>query len=531
MTRDRPMLDELIVIKYGDPVLDFGVGTLPKLFSRFYTHLCCTYTYRGQTVEERLSDAEAWLIAQVLLLKSDQDFVLRLRNLPLAATVNSRDDYLAKLRRMGLVFTTRLYYTRSEMLALFGPDHLPTTPRQYAQQWDLTSLFHNLMLIGQAYLDQQQTVLHQWQAAGETGPRPIVSLPIEYRHEIQLPPLVARRIVDRDYDPMPLSQAAEEVRRRECVAAGRTFIEKRGPAWVEIAEQIVAQQPVDSSAVPRFWAGQSRLSRTGGKTSGAARTGGKTSGAGRASDEKRPVRTAHRRENVRSSIDDDVDDQSKIRNELIAPAVFEHFARRKGMAYTPSGRDHQMLNDLLRTGYTLEQILAGIDAIFERGDHPRRFTYCASALQDQSPACPPADPAAPVARVKASPAEVVIPADLSEAAELCRAAGVAVTPEVLTRLQLLADNCISAAQQQQSTGSQWLTAALKRSVGRANDLLAYAEAILQTWIEHGQNADVRPQREGYRPATKAPKSSRETVPRSGRQRRDFEAEVRAGGPA
>ena len=73
-----------------------------------------------------------------------------------------------------------------------------------------------------------------------------------------------------------------------------------------------------------------------------------------------------------------------------------------------------------------------------------------------------------------------------------------------------------------------MTAALKRSVGRANDLLAYAEAILQTWIEHGQNADVRPQREGYRPAAKAPKSSRETVPRSGRQQRDFEAEARAG---
>ena len=162
--------DDLIVIRYGDPVLDFGVGTLPKLFSRFYTHLCCTYTYRSQAVEERLSDAEAWLIAQVLLLKSDQDFVLRLRNLPLAATLNSREDYLAKLRRMGLVFTTRLYYTRSEMLALFGPDHLPATPRQYAQQWDLTSLFHNLMQIGQVYLDQQQAALQAWKAAGESGP-------------------------------------------------------------------------------------------------------------------------------------------------------------------------------------------------------------------------------------------------------------------------------------------------------------------------------------------------------------------------
>ena len=123
------MLEEdLIVVKYGDPVLDFGVGTLPKLFSRFYPHLACTYTHRGETVVETLSDAEAWLIAQVLLLKSDQDFVLRLSNLPLAAGRSSRENYQGKLRRMGLVFTTRLYYTRAEMVALFGPQHVPATP-------------------------------------------------------------------------------------------------------------------------------------------------------------------------------------------------------------------------------------------------------------------------------------------------------------------------------------------------------------------------------------------------------------------
>jgi len=106
-----------------------------------------------------------------------------------------------------------------------------------------------------------------------------------------------------------------------------------------------------------------------------------------------------------------------------------------------------------------------------------------------------------------------------------------VTSEIVTRLRLMADRCASAAQQQQSSGSDWLVAALQRSVGRANDLLAYADAILQTWIEHGQNADLRPQREAYRPAAKEPKSSRETVPRNGRPRRDFEAEARAGGRA
>ena len=248
---------------------------------------------------------------------------------------------------------------------------------------------------------------------------------------------------------------------------------------------------------------------------------------------KPSVQAAHRQKNWRSSIDDDVvvDDEKEKRYELIAPAVFEHFARRKAVAYTPSGRDHKLLKELLQAGYSLEQILAGIDAIFERGDNPQRFTYCASAIQDQSPACPPADPAASVARVSASPAEVVIPVELSEAAELCRAAGVTLTPETIARLRLLADHCASAAQQHQSTGSAWLTEALKRSVGRAQvDVLAYAEAILQTWIEHGPNADLRPRREGYRPPDKPKKAASGSVPHSGRQRRDFEAEARGGGP-
>ncbi len=544
------MLEEdLIVVKFGDLVLDFGVGTLPKLFSRFYPHLRCTYTHRGATVSETLSDAEAWLIAQVLLLKSDQDFVLRLSNLPLAASLRSREDYLGKLRRMGLVFTTRLYYTRAEMLALFGPEHLPTTPRQYAQQWDLTALFHNLALIGRMYLDRQQAAVQRWQAEGAVSPRPVVTLPADYQHDIELPLVVARRIVAGEYDPRPLSSADGN--------------DKRGPRWADRAAEQVAQAsdapPVKPAvrAEPPDAPAEILLVRTNSPLAPAEKQlvradltrapAGKRLVRGDAPAEKAWVPAAHQRKNSRSSIDDDVvDDEKEKSNELIAPAVFEHFARRKAVAYTPSGRDHKLLKELLQAGYSLKQILAGIDAIFERGDNPQRFTYCASAIQDQSPACPPADPAASVARVSASPAEVVTPAlqphavwcgacvpvELSEAAELCRAAGVTLTPETIARLRLLADHCASAAQQHQSTGSAWLTEALKRSVGRAQvDVLAYAEAILQTWIEHGPGADLRPRREGYRPPDKPKKAASGSAPHSGRQRRDFEAEARGGGPA
>ena len=343
--------DDLIVVRYGDPVLDFGVGTLPKLFSRFYCHLTCTYLHHGQTVVETLSDAEAWLIAQVLLLKSDQDFVLRLSNLPLASSPRSRAEYLGKLRRMGLVFTTRLYYTRAELVALFGPEHLPATPRQYAQQWDFTALFHNLALIGQEYLARQQSAVQAWQTGGALGARPVVTLPADYQHEIQLPPAVARRIVAGEYDPRPLSSADGD--------------DKRGPRWADLAVALAATAPDAPTLKPSV-----RFEFAPAVTL------------------KAPVRDAHRRQKRQSSIDDDVVD-GETGKELTAQAVFEHFARRKAVAYAPTGRDRKALAGLLQAGYSFEQIRAGIDAVFERGDDPQRFTYCASAIQDHSPARPP----------------------------------------------------------------------------------------------------------------------------------------------
>jgi len=528
------MLEEdLIVVKYGDPVLDFGVGTLPKLFSRFYPHLSCTYTHRGQTVVETLSDAEAWLIAQVLLLKSDQDFVLRLSNLPMAASLRSREDYLGKLRRMGLVFTTRLYYTRAEMAALFGPQHVPATPRQYAQQWDLSSLFHNLALIGRTYLDRQQTAVQRWQTEGAVSARPVVTLPADYRHEVDLPLVVARRIVEGAYDPRPLSSI--------------DGADKRGPRWADLAAERVAQAVDAPAEIPPV--------RTNSPLAPAEKQPVRAD-FGRAPAEKRLVRgdapaekasvqAAHRLKNGRSSIvvdDVDVVDKSK---EILSQAVFEHFARRKAVAYTPTGRDHKAVTTLIQAGYGLDQILAGIDAVFERGDDPQRFTYCASAIRDQSPARSPARlPASEevpavaadsrIRRAEASPVgAVTVPPDLQPAAEVFRLAQRELTPDMLARLKLLAEKCESAARTQSMSGTDWLTEALQIGLGRADDLLAYAEAILDNWLEHGYRVDPRPTRAAYAPTRRAPKTtpaSGSAPPKpAGRQRRDFDAEVLGSG--
>ena len=529
------MLEEdLIVVKYGDPVLDFGVGTLPKLFSRFYPHLSCTYTHRGQTIIETLSDAEAWLIAQVLLLKSDQDFVLRLSNLPMAATLSSRESYLGKLRRMGLVFTTRLYYTRAEMAALFGPEHVPTTPRQYAQQWDLSSLFHNLALIGRTYLDRQQTAVQRWQAEGAVSPRPVVTLPADYHHEVELPLAVAHRIVEGAYDPRPLSST--------------DGVDKRGPRWADLAAEQVAQT-VDAPPVkPAVRADQPDAPpvKLAVQADLAPAPAGKLAVRGDAPPVKQPVRAAHRQQNWRSSIVvvDDVDVVEKSKD-ILSQAVFEHFARRKAVAYAPTGRDRKAVTTLIQAGYGLDQILAGIDAVFERGDDPQRFTYCASAIRDQSPARSPARlPASEdvpavaadsrIRRVEASPVVVVtVPPDLQPAAEVFRLAQREITPDMLARLKLIAEKCESAARTQGSSGSGWLAEALQIGLGRADDLLAYAEAILDSWLEHGYRVDPRPTRAGYTPTRRAPKTtpaSGTAPPKpAGRPRRDFDAEVRGSG--
>ncbi|MBN1890436.1 MAG: hypothetical protein JW850_20755 [Thermoflexales bacterium] len=224
MEKVRPSdpIDEFILVTTGMPLVDFGEVTLHRAFIRFYRYLAVSYVYQGETVVETLTDAEAWMLAQVLMLRQDHQYVLRLSNLPMSASGVTRDRYMAKLRRMGLVFTRRLYYTRAQMARVFGPDNIPSTPRQYAQQWDVSSLFHNLNTVARHYLALQDKVDRQWAASGRRGERPVVTLPSDYLHEVHLPLLVAQRLVGKKYDPMPSP-------------------DQKGPAWVEIARAMVEE--------------------------------------------------------------------------------------------------------------------------------------------------------------------------------------------------------------------------------------------------------------------------------------------------
>ncbi|RLC65865.1 MAG: hypothetical protein DRI52_12645, partial [Chloroflexi bacterium] len=185
-----------IVIRFGDMTLDFGVGTIPLIFLRFYRHI------EGLNGES-LRDAEAMLLVHVLALRADHDFELRLANLPMAQSYKSRERYLAKFRQMGIIFTSRVYYSRSEMERYFGVDNVPSTPRLKAQRWDLSALFLTLSLIAQDWLEGQQAMIAEWKAQGEQGHKPIYQLPDDYTRRVELPFDVAQRILNGEYFPTP----------------------------------------------------------------------------------------------------------------------------------------------------------------------------------------------------------------------------------------------------------------------------------------------------------------------------------------
>jgi hypothetical protein len=114
-----------------------------------------------------------------------------------------------------------------------------------------------------------------------------------------------------------------------------------------------------------------------------------------------------------------------------------------------------------------------------------------------------------------------IPENLKSAIELYQQAGHELRPDTLLRLRLMAQECDAVAQTYDSTGKDWLVAALQRGLGVADDLLSYTAGVLRNWIAHGPQADPRPTREGYRPLTYAkPSSMNQAVPTS---RRDWDS--------
>jgi hypothetical protein len=106
-----------------------------------------------------------------------------------------------------------------------------------------------------------------------------------------------------------------------------------------------------------------------------------------------------------------------------------------------------------------------------------------------------------------------------------QATGSPPSQEILTRLAWQAGECDPDAQKHNQNGQAWVLAALRESVGRADDLLAYTLAILARWCQDGPQSDNRPKRPAYRPAGKKGASphekSTQTAPRQPLYQPDF----------
>jgi hypothetical protein len=96
-----------------------------------------------------------------------------------------------------------------------------------------------------------------------------------------------------------------------------------------------------------------------------------------------------------------------------------------------------------------------------------------------------------------------------------QATGSSPSQEILARLAWQADECAPDALKRNQDGHAWVLAALRESVGRADDLLAYTLAILSRWRQEGPESDNRPTRPTYRPASKKGSSAHDNKPKTG----------------
>jgi hypothetical protein len=465
---DEP--DAPIEVFFGSPTLDLGITTVPKIFPRFWTYLVSD--------GERLNDRQFALLMQVLLLRDSQDFELRVANLPMASKPITLERDKKVLRRLGLVFTQRLYYPGSSCKA----------PVMRAQRWDLRSLFYNLELISQIWKTRQRELTAEWELNSHKGNKPIYSFPESFAHEVVLPGDVSMAIIRGVFYPVP---AKWEQRAQALFAGLRTGLITSG-----------TQKPTEPETSGR--------ERTGRITSGTC-TGPKKSG------------TAPTRLETSGHLLDEEDDEEEAAT--LTEKILAYFAHRKqDDGYQPSIKERRALAKLLADGFDEAQIIAGVDEAFSRPSKPRHFTHCAAITRDlarteqETPL--PENRTQPVSQdVEAlqetetivSEAPMLIETDLSRAVEIYRAAGRVITPDILARFRLMAGRCDAIARESKSNGFDWLADALTAGLGVAKpgNLLNYADAVLNDWITNGRHPKTSqtPTRRKAKPSQKGGESS------------------------
>jgi hypothetical protein len=455
-------LDAPIEVYFGNPAFDLGIATVPKILPRFWTFLV--------SAGERLGEREFALLMQVLLLRESQDFELRLENVPMHSPESTLVRSLSTLRRMGLVFTERLYY----------PPRDGNPPTMRAQRWDLRSLFYNLGLIGQAWAACQREAVSTWEKTGRKGRRPVFNLAPDFTHEVLLPLDVAVDILKGLFFPVP-------------------------DHWREAAQTLLAEMPTAHNMRGTDTDENLPTAQILRDRPPIAQDLRGTEGLPTAHEMRGTHPTAQiLRGHLLEDEEDEEDETAKF-----AKKIFTYFARCKGDAgYHPAVKEQIALEKLIADGFSVEQIIAGIHEAFSRSNKPRHFTHCAAIIRDPMNPLRPARTQQEIPQPEARPPEsqnaealpepekietpIVIEADFTRAVEVFRSAGREVTPDLLARFRLMAARCDAAARKAASTGPDWLADAITAGLGVAKsaNLLNYADAVLNDWIANGRAGQV-----------------------------------------
>lgn len=459
--RDAP-----IEVYFGNSTLDMGIATVPKILPRYWIYLASD--------GDRLNEREYALLMQVLLLREAQDFELRVSNIPAQCPVSTITRSLALLRRMGLVFTERIYY-----------DPKPGKPPVLrAQRWDLRSLFFNLEVVAKTWQAGQRQAQLEWENGSRRGRKPVYTFPADFNHEVRLPVEVAVDVLRGVF--FPHSEKWE----------------KRAQELLETVQNDLANTSLPTAQILRGTPPPPTAQNMRGRPSTA--------------------------QDLRGHLFKDDEDEEEDAAALVE-RVFAYFAERKGSSdYHPTVKEQVALEKLLADGFTYEQIIAGIDAAFARPSRPKHFTHCAAIARDlsrlQQESRMPETRNQPETREPEAldqtdqpPAETPAPTEviethLARSVEVYRSAGREITSDLLARFRLMAARCDQAARAAGATGGDWLADALTGALGvaRPNNLLNYADKVLSDWIANGRSE---------KPAKPAPKSKtpRRETPVSGRE--------------
>lgn len=476
--RDAP-----IEVYFGNSTLDMGIATVPKILPRYWIYLASD--------GDRLNEREYALLMQVLLLRESQDFELRVSNIPAQCPVSTITRSLALLRRMGLVFTERIYY-----------DPKPGKPPVLrAQRWDLRSLFFNLEVVAKTWQAGQRQAQLDWETGSRRGRKPIYAFPADFSHKVRLPVEVAVDVLRGVF--FPRSEKWE----------------KRARELLEAIQNDPANTSLPTAQILRDRQSTTQNLRGTPPPPTAQNMRGRQSTA----------------QDLRGHLFKDDEDEEEDAATLVE-RVFAYFAERKGSSdYHPTVKEQVALEKLLADGFTYEQITAGIDAAFARPSRPKHFTHCAAIARDlarlqQESRTPeprnqpePREPEAleetdqPSAETPAAPVEV-IETHLARAVEVYRSAGREITGDLLARFRLMAARCDQAARAVGATGGDWLTDALSGALGvaRPGNLLNYADAVLSDWIANGRSEKpAKPAAKSKTPRRETPATNREPAAHAG----------------